>query len=132
MSKTKQSAHNITEAKKELLEWLKPSDTVYTVCRHVSQSGMSRRISCFIADEEKRIYCIDWRIAQLGLFKLHPKKQGLVVSGCGMDMGFHVVYSLGRSLFKDGFKLAKDQYGRNGDKSGFDNDGGYALTKRWL
>jgi hypothetical protein len=60
------------------------------------------------------------------------RSQGLTVGGCGMDMGFALVYDLSRTLFPDGFKLAKDQYGRNGDKSGYDRDGGYALRHQWL
>jgi hypothetical protein len=28
-----------------------------------------------------------------------------LVQGCGMDMGFHVVYSLSQTLFNDGYAL---------------------------
>lgn len=45
-----------------------------------------------------------------------------------MDMTFEVVYELGHYLYPKGFKLSKGQYGRNGDTSGYDKDGGYALT----
>ena len=45
-------------------------------------------------------------------------------------MGFEIVYNLGRKLFHDGFKV--EGRGRNGDMSGHDNDGGYALKHRWL
>ena len=55
---------------------------------------------------------------------------GLVVGGCGMDMGFHVVYSLGRVLWPKGFKV--NGIGRNGDISGHDKDGGYRLVHQWL
>ena len=76
------------------------------------------------------------------------------VQGCGMDMGFHIVYSLASALYRlEGFGvLASDKtcrpsnreeavkmvsqgikfWGRNGDTSGWDNDGGYALAHRWL
>ena len=68
-------------------------------------------------------------------------------------MGFEVVYNLGRQLFPKGFgtvsyggicpqtkeeaerlvATGKTSFcGRNGDKSGWDNDGGYALKHRWL
>ena|ERR1035437_1828097 len=50
--------------------------------------------------------------------------------GCGMDMGFHLVYNLGRTLFPEGFKV--EGRGRNGDASGWDKDGGYALKQRWI
>lgn len=30
--------------------------------------------------------------------------EGIRVGGCGMDMGFHVVYNLSRTLFRDGYE----------------------------
>lgn len=38
----------IEQERQQLLKWLQPGSTVYTVLRHVSSSGMPRRISCFI------------------------------------------------------------------------------------
>lgn len=79
---------------------------------------------------------------------------GVRVSGCGMNMCFAVVYELGRVLFPDGFgiegtrpdgrkvrpksKAAASRMaaagvtfrGRNGDCSGWDPDGGYAMKYR--
>jgi len=121
------------EALNSLRSMLKPGDKIYTILRHVSNSGMSRRISCFIIKgKDAGPYCIDWHIEKLGLYNRHKKHEGLVVGGCGMDMGFAVVYNLSSKLFPKGFKLAKGQYGRNGDKSGYDNNGGYALKQVWL
>ena len=57
-------------------------------------------------------------------------RDGIKIGGCGMDMGFAIVYALGRKLFPEGFKV--NGRGRNGDTSGWDNDGGYALKHRWL
>lgn len=125
------------EAIAKLREWLKPGDTVHTILDHVSASGMSRAIRIVI------LTCVDGKPDSLhpnysvgkALGLRHWKRNGreqdaLVVSGCGMDMGFHIVYSLGRALFPDGFKV--EGRGRNGDTSGWDNDGGYALNHRWL
>uniref|UniRef100_A0AB74UFV0 Uncharacterized protein n=1 Tax=Caulobacter phage BL57 TaxID=3348355 RepID=A0AB74UFV0_9VIRU len=52
---------------------------------------------------------------------------GIKVGGCGMDMGFHLVYSLGRTLWPNG--TPKPHSTRNGEP---DRDGGYALKKEWL
>ena len=120
-----------TEAREFLLKTLKPGDTIYTITRHVSRSGMMRRISAFIVKDNK-IYDLDWQIARTGLFQRHHSEEGLIIGGCGMDMHFHVVYELGRVLFPDGFKLAKGQYGRNSETSGYDRDGGYAFKKSTL
>ncbi len=114
------------EAREFLLKNLKFGDTLYTITRHVSRSGMMRRISVFIAKDNK-IIDLDWQIAKLGLFPRKYPDEGLVVYGCGMDMHFHVIYELGRVLFPDGFKVKGR--GRNGDTSGWDKDGGYALQK---
>lgn len=35
-------------------------------------------------------------------YKFDQKRDGFRVSGCGMDMGFHLVYCLGQTLFHDG------------------------------
>ena len=73
--------------------------TIYCVLRHVSRSGMSRRISFYAIHKGELVY-LDGYIARLGHFKLHPTKDGLKVDGCGMDMGFHVVYSTARQVWK--------------------------------
>lgn len=114
---------------------IKPGETVYCVLRHVASTGMSRRISFFVMRENEP-RGIDHIIAGLGCAGARwARKNGMIqdgvyVGGCGMDMGFAVVYDFGRDLFPDGFKVKG--VGRNGDTSGHDNDGGYALQHRWL
>jgi hypothetical protein len=116
----------------KLRKWLKPGSTVYTVLRYVSSPGMSRRISCLITLKDGSIMDISGYVGDVIGSRRNEKDGSLIVSGCGMDMGFHVVYSLSRRLFPDGFKLPKGKMGRNGDTSGHDKDGGYALNQRWL
>ena len=118
------------EAKKELKALLrKGKHTVYTSLNHVSSSGMFRLISCYTIVDNKPV-CLDWYIDKLGHFTRGKKREGLRVGGCGMDMGFHVVYSTSRALYPKGFKVKG--VGRNGDASGWDNDGGYRLKQHWL
>lgn len=117
------------EAIKALRKTLKAGDTVYTVLRHVSSSGMSRRIDLYTMKKNKPVGLTYYTAKALG-YTRHPEKDGLTVGGCGMDMGFSVVYNLGRVLFPKGFKVKGT--GRNSDTSGHDNDGGYALEQRWL
>ena len=117
------------ESIKMLRKLLKPGATVYCILRHRSASGMSRLIDfCIIRDNEPR--WISYHVGRILDLKRPRDKDGLRVGGCGMDMGFDVVYSLGRALFPKGFKV--EGRGRNGDTSGHDNDGGYALQSRWL
>ena len=123
----RQSAKEIERetARKELLKILKPGDTVYCVLRHVSRSGMQREISLFTEGMRN----IDWYAARV-LEMRRGKRDGLVVGGCGMDMGFATVYELSYALFPMGFKV--EGRGRNNDTSGWDKDGGYALKHRWI
>lgn len=124
----------VTTEKQEAIESLrtlvKPGDKIYTILRHVTASGMSRAISCFIV-QEGGIVSIDWYVERALGYKRH-KSGGIVMGGAGMDMGFALVYNLGRACYPDGFKLAKGQYGRNGDKSGVDKNGGYAFKQKWM
>lgn len=119
----------VAQAKAHLLTMVKPGDTVHTILRHVSGSGMSRRISFVVMVEGKPVDVSGW-VARALDYRRHDRDGSLVVGGCGMDMGFSVVYALGHALFPKGFKV--DGAGRNGDTSGHDNDGGYALRQRWL
>lgn len=89
------------------------SHIVYCVLRSVSQSGMSRRISFFtIIDNQPR--WLDWKIEQILGYKRRGDKEGLFIEGCGMDMGFHVVYSLSQVLY------------------GIDHNNAYKLTHQWI
>lgn len=148
----KYSKEQVEQARK-MLATLKPGDTVYTNVTHVARSGMSRRIRCYISDQDG-IHDITWAVARV--IEEPMNDQGLNIGGCGMDMCFHTVYSLSYKLFPDGFGIlgkgphghevrprsemeAAKAYakgvkfrGRNGDTSGWDRDGGYALNKRDL
>lgn len=111
------------EAVDYLRSILKSGDIVYTVLTHVSQSGMSRRIKLFIpstrtwdGEEKPVIQNITWQVCKALDYKQSNSDDALVVGGCGMDMGFHLVYSLGRVLFPK-----------------TDNeDSGYKLRHEWL
>ena len=117
------------DAVRELREILKPGDTVYVSLKHVSRSGMSRVIMPFIIRDNEPRY-LGW-IAAKALDKRYDRdKEGVKIGGCGMDMGFALVYNLSRTLFPDGFKV--EGRGRNGDMSGWDKDGGYGLNHRWF
>jgi len=112
------------QCRQRLLEQLEPRDTVYTLLRHVSRSGMSRRISLYIA-RDSEMHNLDFLAAQLVGRK--EDGQGIACSGCGMDMGFELVYNLGRCLWPNGTPEPHSR--RNGE---LDRDGGYALKQSWM
>lgn len=122
---------NKNEALEMLSKILKPGDTVYTVLRSVSKSGMSRKIDMFMVDHEKNLSYLSGYAAN-ACGHSRDARGAIKISGCGMDMGFDLVYSLGRVMFPDGFTIPQGKTGRNGDASGYDKDGGYAFNQRWL
>lgn len=117
------------EALASLRAALPPGTIVYTILRHVSRSGALRVIDLFVIEKgEPR--SIAWRAARAIGEGYDNKLNGIRISGGGMDMGFELVYQLGRELYPQGF--AVKGVGRNGDRSGHDSDGGYALKHRWM
>lgn len=90
------------EARDTLRDFIQPGDTVYTVLRHVSRSGMTRDLDLYvIQDNEPR-----WitRLACRATDRQYNERaEAMRVGGCGMDMGFDAVYALSRALFPEGF-----------------------------
>ena len=108
------------EAIEQLRKDLKEGATVYTILRHCSASGMSRDISLvMVKDGELRN--ITWYAARAMGYacKLRDGSNVIRVGGCGMDMGFHLVYGLSRTIFA-------------GNPAREDRDSGYVLNHRWL
>ena len=85
---------------------------IYTVMKHCSSSGSTRHISSYVV-KDNRIFCIDYLVKRILNLEL-AKKGGIIVSGCGMDMGFHLVYSLSSIIYRD------------------KNDAGYQIQQTWI
>lgn len=116
---------------------IKPGDTVYTKVNHVSRSGMSRNIEAYVMRDNEPVN-ISTSAATL-LESPIAKDGGVKMGGCGMDMGFALVYDLAYRLFLDGFVCIGEKCPSN-DHSNGDRDysphmhteGGYALKQRWM
>ena len=132
------------EAVRELREILYPGDTVFVDLKHVSRSGMSRVIMPFIIQDNEPRY-LGWTVAKALDMTYSREKEGIKIGGCGMDMGFALVYDLSRTLFPDGYECigrddAAHKYCPSNDHSNGDRDytphhhkdGGYALKHRWF
>lgn len=108
------------EAKNDLLTYFNDTKTVYTILRYVSSSGMTRHISLVIPELD--IYGnlilsnITYHVAELLGYKASERNgfNTIKISGCGMDMGFKLVYDLSSVLFSD------------------QDRAGYVLNHRWL
>ena len=99
------------EAIEQLKQWIKPGDTVYTVLDHVSWSGMTRHIRVVVPMVEGKngnstvdFIHPNYSVAKACGYRQAKRGDGLVVGGCGMDMGFSVVYDLSHVLYGEGYK----------------------------
>ncbi len=191
MPKTSKAEQDRNENAEKLLELIKPGDTVYTVLRHCSSSGMFRVIDLVIAVMVERtkpvfgrakigdhayipgpdayfsgvvtavngkmvtvketyganlvcdfprdsliisrkvmepgVRSIGWMAAEAMGDKYDRDRGGIKIGGCGQDMGFTLVYALGRTLWPNGTKKPHSSRNRQPDR-----DGGYALKHSWL
>lgn len=96
-----------TEAADRLRRWLKPGDTVYMVLRHRAASGMSRRISPIAIKPNPEapggvdFWHLDRNVATVLGLREKAGEEGVIIGGCGMDMGFEIAYRLGQALYED-------------------------------
>lgn len=98
----KKSEHE--EALEYLKEQIKPGDTVYTILRHVSKSGMSRLIDLYLI-KGNQPFRITWSTAKTLRVPYDRRYDAIRIGGCGTDVGFSTVYNLGYALFSDGYQL---------------------------
>ena len=112
MSKDKRAEYlKSEEGQRNAKRFIKALKEGRIVCgvKHVSKSGMSRIISvCEVAKPKgcKRFYMyqFNWFIKQMG-WTYADDWSAIRVGGCGMDMIFHLLYSVCSSLKYHGFKL---------------------------
>jgi hypothetical protein len=137
----------------EAINWFrahtKPGDTIYTILESVSRSGMSRQIRVlvpFTRDGGSVDFFHPNHAAATILGCRQAKRgDGLVIGGCGMDMGFHVVYEIGSAVWPDGVPCVgvacRSNDHSNGDHDRtphsdahphLHHDGGYTFNQRWL
>lgn len=98
----KKSEHE--EALEYLKEQIKPGDTVYTILRHVSKSGMSRLIDLYLikGNQPFRITC---RTAEALRVPYDRRREAVRIGGVGTDVGYATVHNLGCALFNNGYAL---------------------------
>jgi len=144
---TRSTAAERAEWLADMRETLPPGSTVYTVLRHVSASGMTRSIDAYALlpdpDDSGRIVkrWLSYRIAAILGMSYDERRECVKVGGAGMDMGFHLVYSLSSYLYRDGFACTGERCPSN-DHRNYRADGspvpqhhasgGYALRQEWL
>jgi len=117
LSKKAQAQQEKEEARAFLLSILESqkTPTLYTNLKHVSSSGMSRDMKVLAVIDEQ-IRDVTWYVARLGVGTLKERNGQRVirVGGCGMDMGFHVVYTVSALLY------------------GYEERGAYTIRHEWI
>lgn len=157
MTKAQQSEQQ--EARETLRKLFPPGSRVGTILRHVSRSGMSRSISVVTQDSDG-IQDVSYLVARALGDKIDRDRGGVKVGGCGMDMGFSLVYNLSATLYPEGFGCVGENREKrercpscdhnNGDRDytphghrppvytgpeslhHWHRDGGYALRHYWI
>ena len=89
--------------------------TLYTSLKSVSSSGMSRDMKVLSA-LDGQILDLTYYVGKLGIGTIKERNGQRVirVGGCGMDMGFHVVYSVSAVLY------------------GYEERGAYTIRHEWI
>jgi hypothetical protein len=107
-------------AQRLLSDYLNETNTVYTVLRGASSSGLTQYVSLMVPGLDHAgkpdLFNITWHVSNVLGDKLHDKEghRVLKLQGGGMDLGFNVVYNLSSVLY-----------------AGQDR-AGYVLKHRWL
>lgn len=134
---TTQKQREQQEAIENLRKIIKPGDTVYTILRHVSKSGMMRHVKPYVIIDGRPQWIGYWTSKALDMRLADD--DGVKVGGCGMDVGFELVYNLSRVLFKDNFicigEKCRSNDHVNGDRDYTPHkhsDAGYALRQEWM
>lgn len=88
-----------------LREWIPTGSRVFTVLRSVSRSGMRREIGLIVwpTGSDRPIHP-NFHAARVLKLRV-GSRDGIVVHGCGMDMGFDLVYHLGCALYDEPYSL---------------------------
>ena len=90
----------------QLLEGLPKGTTLYTVLRRVSRSGMTRVIDVKVINkdsEPRNVIVQEFMYCAKGCDQEAKWGGNYKVTGCGMDMGFWLVYELGCLVHDDGY-----------------------------
>ena len=95
---------NKEEAIEQLKEAIKEGDTLWTQLHHVTKSGMTRYIGVRLLKDDYP-YDYTYLVSKALGRNTSDKYSGIKIEGCGMDMGFHLIYELSHALYGDGYAI---------------------------
>lgn len=104
------------EAVARLKEWgVNDGMTIYAKVNNVSASGMSRNVGLYVSINNELIDISYWASKALEWPYKEGYNGGVRVSGCGMDMLFHTVYSLSYAMGYGSLNQTRDSMEKNKD-----------------
>lgn len=112
------------EAIKYLKSLIKPDSELLININHVSSSGMTRKMTVYIIGKvEKYIWKNDKsvKVKKTDIIRLNhylqkaelatlDKNGNCIISGCGMDMAFHLTYTIKTALYGYKKSISNQQY----------------------
>jgi hypothetical protein len=129
----------IEEAVNDLRDTFRPGSTAYTILRHVARSGMSRAIDVVAIDGGDGHRWMSPRVAVACDDSWSDKHEAITVGGCGMDMGFAVVYDLAQTIYGDHGPVPlrpidkrRLTLWRKAQPEWANTSPGYAISHRWI
>lgn len=109
-SAPKQTKPALTTEQAKALEFLRrflrKGTTVYTVLRHVNASGTRRFIDLYVMKQNEPIR-LTWSASVLLEWTYSRRCEALRVNGCGTDVGFEAVHTLGEIVLGNGNALSQ-------------------------
>ena len=80
---------------------------LFTALESVSKSGMTRYLVVYTStcEVERPLNWISVPVGQVLGWPSPANRSGVKVTGAGMDMGFHLAYSLAHVLYGDGYAV---------------------------
>jgi hypothetical protein len=95
-----------TKALEFLRQFLRKGTKVYTVLRHVSTSGTSRFIDLYVVKQNEPIR-LTWSASVMLEWTYSRQREALRINGCGTDVGFQAVHTLGEIVLGNGNALTQ-------------------------
>lgn len=90
------------EALDRLRGFFPQGSDVTTTIKNVTRSGMGRTITVLAYDSELgRIRNVSMDVARVLDWQYDDDRGGVYVTGAGMDMAFHLTYTLSRALYAE-------------------------------
>ena len=96
---------NAPTFEQQLKKLFPKGSTAFTSVTKVAPSGMSRHIQVFKAHGVDEMRFPTYMIAEYLDMRYKDETQSIFVGGCGMDMGFHLIYRLSSKLYDDGYAI---------------------------